>query len=199
MLKSKLVVLLFLSLTVLLASCTNTSKKNRLSPEEQSRLIAKGRSISAFSLKAFTRELTNALNEGGVQHAVGYCNLRAMPLIDSLSGAYNVKIYRISEKYRNKVNMPGQLDITVLKAYQKQLDNGEELQPHLEVTENEVIFYSPIILLNPICLNCHGEPGSTMTAENHSFIKSKYPEDLAFGYKLGDLRGVWKIVMSPEF
>jgi hypothetical protein len=189
----------FIITGLFLFGCHNSRPKDRLAPEEQARLIAKGKSITMFSFKAFTKELTKALNEGGVQHAVEYCNLRANPLTDSLSRAHNVRISRISEKYRNPADKPDQLDQTVLEAYLEQLAVGSKLQPHLEVTDHEVIFYSPILILDPICLNCHGDPGSTMVQENYDFIKSKYPDDLAYGYKLGDLRGAWRIVLSPEF
>jgi hypothetical protein len=189
---------IFFSLLVLLYSCQGPAPKNRLSPEEQAKLITRGKTITMLSFKAFSKELMKALNEGGVKHAVDYCHLQASPLVDSLSKVHKVKISRISDKFRNPENKPGELDLGVIATYKKQLADGDELQPHLEMTGDEVIFYTPILVLNPVCLNCHGEPGSTMEQENFDLIKSKYPDDLAYGYKLGDLRGIWKIVMSPE-
>jgi hypothetical protein len=177
------------------AACHSPSTKNRLTPEEQAKYINEGKSIVIASFKAFTREITNAINEGGVQHAVKYCHLKASPLIDSLSGAHQVKISRISDKFRNPADKPDQLDQEVLNTYKKQLEAGAKLQPHLEVTDDEVIYYSPILILDPLCLNCHGMRGTNITDENFEFIRSKYPEDLAFGYKLGDLRGTWKIIL----
>ena len=40
-----------------------------------------------------------------------------------------------------------------------------------------------------------------MRQEDHEYIKGLYPDDLAFGYKLGELRGMWSIQMdrSKEF
>jgi hypothetical protein len=147
-----------------------------------------------ISFRAFSKEVMNALNEGGVEHAVGFCHLRAGSLTDSLEKSNQVRISRISDKFRNPSNQPGELDLTVLKAYQEQLAVGQELQPHLEVTGREIIFYSPILILNPVCLNCHGKAGSTLSTENAEFIKSIYPGDQATDYILGDLRGAWKIV-----
>jgi hypothetical protein len=188
----------FFFLTILspfiLISCQTPAKKNSLSPEKQAELISKGKTIVGQSFKAFSKELMKSLQQGGVKNAVSYCHLQTSPLIDSLSKTYTVAISRVSDKYRNPDNKPGDLDITVLEAYQKQLAEGRELQAHLEMTADEVVFYSPILILNPACLQCHGEPGLTMEQENFDFIKSKYPEDLATGYKLGDLRGIWKIV-----
>jgi hypothetical protein len=195
---NKTILFIFLFLITLTFSCQGPAPKNRLTPEQQAKLITRGKTITMLSFKAFSKELMKALNEGGVKYAVGYCHLKASPLVDSLSKVHKVKISRISDKFRNPANKPGDLDLEVITTYQNQLANGDELQPHLEMNGDEVIFYSPILILNPVCLNCHGEPGSTMEQENFDFIKSKYPDDLAYGYNLGDLRGVWRIVLSPE-
>jgi hypothetical protein len=191
---NKLRSLLLLLVVSGLLSCQTSSQKNRISPEEQSAYISKGKNITMRSFRAFSKEVMNALNEGGVQHAVGYCHQQAGSLIDSLEKVNQVKISRVSDKYRNPKNKPGLLDMTVIETYQEQLSKGEELQSHLEITRDEVVFYSPILILNPVCLNCHGETGSSLETGNFEYIKSLYPEDLATGYKLGDLRGVWKIV-----
>ncbi|MCU0370759.1 MAG: DUF3365 domain-containing protein [Bacteroidales bacterium] len=190
---------LLVSLSLFLFSCQDPVHKNSLTPEQQAELIAKGKKITMLSFKALSGEVIDAINEGGVQNAVGYCHVQASPLIDSLSKVHQAKISRVSDRYRNPQNKPGELDLEVIHAYQKQLAEGSELQPHLEVTADEVIFYSPILILNPLCLNCHGEPGTTLEQANLDFIRSKYPDDRATGYKLGDLRGVWKIMMSSEF
>lgn len=187
-------VLLTVFIFIFLNSCQTSVKKNQLSPEQQAEFIAKGKRITMLSAKALSGEVMKALQDGGVQHAVDYCHLQANPITDSISKVYEAEISRISDKFRNPANKPGELDLTVIEAYKKQLSEGQELQPHLELTSDQVIFYSPILLLNPACLQCHGEPASTMEQENYELIKSRYPEDLATGYKLGDLRGVWKIV-----
>jgi hypothetical protein len=196
---NKLILLFSLSLFLLFAGCQTAVQKNKLTTEKQAELILKGKTIARKSFQALSGELLKALQEGGVQHAVGYCHLQASPVIDSLSKTYSVQISRISDKYRNPGNKPGKPDMTVIDGYRQQMEEGQELQPHLEMTEDEIVFYSPILILNPACLQCHGEPGSTMEQVNYDFIKSKYPGDLAVGYKLGDLRGVWKIILGSEF
>ena len=196
-LKSTSIFTLALSL-FFLTGCNNATQIKKPTPEQQAELIQTGKKIAAFSFKALSKEVIDAINTGGVQHAVDFCHLNANPLIDSLSKSYNARIQRISDQPRNPQNQPDALDLAIIDAYKKQITAGQELQAHLENTGSEIIFYSPIIILNPLCLNCHGEPGSTAEQVNIDFIKTKYPEDKAVGYKLGDLRGVWKIVLSPE-
>jgi hypothetical protein len=197
MIKSCKIYGFILVFSLLSFSCQSpTPKSSNLAPEVQSRLINHGKVITLFSFKAFTRELTKAINEGGVKHAVDYCQTHANPIIDSLSAVYKVKISRISDKYRNPSDKPDEVALSIIENYKKLLADGKELLPHLEINGADTVFYSPIIILNPLCLNCHGEPGSTMETENYNYIKSRYPDDRAYGYKLGDLRGVWKIVFN---
>jgi len=176
---SKAIVFITFFSIILLYGCQISVPKNKLSPEKQTELISKGKKITMLSFKALSGEVMKALQEGGVQHAVAFCHLQASPLIDSLSLVNKVKISRVSDKYRNPSNKPGNLDQTVLESYRQQQANGVELQPHLELTADEVVFYSPILILNPVCLQCHGEPASTIEQENFEFIKLKYPGDLA--------------------
>jgi len=42
-------------------------------------------------------------------------------------------------------------------------------------------------------LQCHGEPGKDIQAENLTLLHQVYPDDKATGYKLGDLRGIWRV------
>jgi hypothetical protein len=42
------------------------------------------------------------------------------------------------------------------------------------------------------CLKCHGGP-EDIGQTTFDIIKNNYPNDLAFGYSLGDYRGAWKV------
>jgi hypothetical protein len=182
-----------LSFLIIMFSCNQTVKKEQLSFKKQEELILQGNQIVQESFQAFSAELKSALVEGGVINAVGYCHLKASPILDSISKAFNARISRISIKYRNPANSPDTLDITIINAYASQLAEGQALQPHLEYSGNNIIFYSPIVIQNPMCLLCHGEPGITIDQANYDFVRLNYPNDLATGYQLGDLRGVWKV------
>ena len=43
------------------------------------------------------------------------------------------------------------------------------------------------------CLKCHGKPDIDIAQGTLKKINQLYPNDLAKGYKLDDLRGLWKI------
>jgi hypothetical protein len=48
----------------------------------------------------------------------------------------------------------------------------------------------------PACLQCHGQPGTDINEATMAQIKNLYPEDHATGYKLGDVRGLWKVTFK---
>ncbi len=49
------------------------------------------------------------------------------------------------------------------------------------------------ITVEPACLACHGEK------ENRpAFVKEKYPEDQAFGFEVGDLRGLYSVFVPDS-
>lgn len=195
----KSVRLIFLIIGVLfILSCQSFRQKDTLTTEEQLGYLTAGQAITAESFRALSGELMQALQDGGVGNAIGYCHLQASPIIDSLSKAHGASIHRVSDKYRNPGNKPGDLDLIVLQAYREQIALGRELRPHLEVTGKEVIYYSPITVQNPACLLCHGIPGETLDPAGLEVIRSKYPQDLATGYALHELRGLWKIVLDKE-
>jgi len=192
-------ILPFITLVLMImVSCQSFQQKKPLSAEEQLEWITLGNMITEESFKALSGELMGALQEGGVQNAIGYCHLHANPITDSLSEAHDVVISRLSYKSRNPGNKPGESDLLVIASYHGQLAEGRELRPHLEKTGADMIYYAPIVIQNPACLLCHGEPGNTMDQENYEFILERYPDDLATGYQLGDLRGIWKIEFGRE-
>ena len=61
------------------------------------------------------------------------------------------------------------------------------------LTASTTTFFAPIVLNNELCLKCHGEPGRDIAPENAAVIQRLYPQDEATGFKLGQLRGAWRI------
>ncbi|WP_448520182.1 Tll0287-like domain-containing protein [Rhodoflexus sp.] len=154
---------------------------------------ATGDSIANAAQKAFVGALMKAINQQGAAGAVAFCNVHALPIADSLSQRYNCAIQRISDRYRNPADKPDAADSAVIADYQAQKAAGTALAARLLEQDNQVIYYKPIMLGMPACLQCHGDPQTDIAAPTLAAIREKYPNDLAIGYKQGDLRGLWKI------
>jgi len=100
------------------------------------------------------------------------------------------QVRQISHKNRNPQNTLKPHDT---RAYEK-FQNDEKLI-HLKVQTSEKDLTGPHyyyrISVTSSCLHCHGEK------ENRPpFIKAKYPNDKAFDFKPGELRGLYSV--SPS-
>jgi hypothetical protein len=200
-------ILPFLALAIftLFQACNETSSADQtatdetqpeieaLTEAEQTAALQKGKGIAQATFAALSGQLKSALQEGGVPHAIEYCNLVAFPLVDSLSEVHSAQIRRTTNKVRNPKDIATETERPVLNNYLQQAAKGEELKPLVELVDpNTVAFYAPI-KIQPLCLNCHGKVGEVLTEENYAVIKEKYPEDEAVGYQLDEFRGMWSI------
>ena len=176
----------------------NPNSQDTLEESPKTTYLAKGKSIAGQTFSALSANLQSALARGGVPEAIKYCNLAAMPLVDSLSQVHQAIIRRTSLKARNPKDKPNQLEEKILQQYESQAQKGESLAPIVETqNDNSIYFFAPINI-NAFCLQCHGQVGKHLTVENYEVIKKFYPEDEAVGYKDGDFRGMWSIQFGAK-
>ena len=160
--------------------------------------MKRGNIIADSAQKLLGSTLKSAIKEGGVQHAISFCNLKAYGLMDSLSNEYSATIRRASLRLRNPDDKADKLEEQLLNAYQYQIETGDILSPNIQ-RDGEYLLYTRAITINDgVCLNCHGEPGKHLKTEDYELIKSLYPEDNASSHKMGDLRGMWSIRLSKK-
>lgn len=158
-----------------------------------------GNSIVLTTKKTLGKNLKHALQNGGIENAIAFCNLNAMPLVDSLNKRFGAEIRRASLKPRNPNNVPNDLEKELLEAYAYQWKDSILLQTNVQALEgNKYLFTSPIFVDNALCLACHGTYDNGLLKKSDDFIKSKYPDDQATGYRNGDLRGIWSITISKK-
>ncbi|MEE9439018.1 MAG: DUF3365 domain-containing protein [Saprospiraceae bacterium] len=180
--------------TLLLGCKGDNQKKQKLENKPttpRSVYMAKGKEIAKTTFETLLTELQKGLQNGGLPHGVKYCNTKAMPITDSLSKAYNVSIKRVSDKYRNPNNKPTTKESEMIDNYKKNLAAGIKIAPTVKNIDGKSVFYAPI-KIQGMCLACHGDNNTTPNAT----IKELYPNDLATGYKVGDLRGMWSITFN---
>lgn len=165
-----------------LLSCHSALNKGFTS---QALPVSRADSIVMVSQQTLLKTVSQKLTEKGAPHAVAFCNLNAIPLLDSLSKVYGVRISRVSEKYRNPGNKPDMRDLSALKVLSNK--NVKYFQSKPAAT-----YYAPIRIGMPSCLKCHGMP-TDMDALTLNKIKELYPGDQAVNYTMGAFRGAWKI------
>jgi hypothetical protein len=183
--------LLYLLLISSLLACGN-KKSDQKHESIDSTYITQGNALVKISFETISGELKRAMQNGGIEHALKYCNENAYPLTDSLSKANQVSIKRVSNLYRNPNNKADKIEEFMIKGFGNDLNEKKEITPRLVLKDDSVIFYKAI-LTQPLCLTCHGQPDKDLAFSTDTLIQRLYPRDKAIGYEVNQVRGLWRI------
>ena len=152
------------------------------------------RARGAELLAPFKRDLKQALHAGlaeGPVAAMGACRVRAPEIASGLSRD-GVRVGRASHRLRNPANEAPDWARPLLDAYR---DDASDRAPKSVALPTGGVGYVEPILVQPLCLTCHGEVLAPEVAER---IRTLYPEDRALGYGVGDLRGVFWVELPKD-
>ena len=156
--------------------------------------LERGKAVAAEAFSLLSSNLQGALATGGVTNALPYCSLAASPLTASVAERQGVELRRVTHKPRNPAGKADQVESAVLENWRAELQSGKAPDPVVtNLGPGRVTFLGPIVINTPLCLKCHGEPGADIAAPDLALIKKTFPQDQAVGFKLGDLRGAWRI------
>ena len=186
-----------------LISCSGGEQKDiskdlKLSAEKRQKYLDKGQEMVTASFAALSGKLKAAVAAEGIDNAIRTCNMHASPIADSLANVYGAKIKRTAIRIRNEGNKPTLEEEHIIKLYQKAQESGDEMRPVVLLMDSVWVNYYAPITIQPLCLNCHGEPGVSMKESTYEVITELYPKDRAIGYKLDELRGIWSIKFKAE-
>lgn len=140
--------------------------------------------------------LMGAIQKKGTEHALEFCNVKAIPLTDSMAVAQKAKISRVSDKPRNANNMANAEELAYIETFKKQLASGEQTNGIVKKKDGKVHFYYPIAT-NQMCLQCHGTT-KKIKPQVMTMIDKLYPKDLAIGYDENEVRGIWNVVFEER-
>ncbi|MDW7975775.1 MAG: DUF3365 domain-containing protein [Leptospiraceae bacterium] len=135
-------------------------------------------------------ELMKAIQKNQFDGAISVCKEISPAMERSYSEKYKMKIYRISDKYRNPDHKPTPDEMEVLNYWQEKMKQNQELKAVYFQVGNKTKVMKPIKTFADLCLQCHGDPAKMNPAVLER-IKKEYPDDKAVGYKLNDLRGAF--------
>lgn len=146
-------------------------------------------------------ELMAALQEGGPTGAIEVCAERAPAIALTISEQTGYDISRTSAQTRNPANTADAWEQGVLKMFEEALQSGvnPKFMEHSEVVLNadgstDFRWMKPIFIEEP-CTVCHGGNVST---DVKAQLAEWYPDDLATGYAVGDLRGAFTVRKPVE-
>ena len=151
-----------------------------------------GKEISETVGAMLKSDLSKAMKEGGPVNAVKFCNAHALNITDSFSKKYGTEVKRVSDRNRNELNSPDEIETRVLADFKEALKSGEMISARIAIDQDgRKNFYAPIIA-GSVCLTCHGA-AADLQPELTTIIDSLYPNDRAKGYVENELRGIWSI------
>jgi nitrate reductase cytochrome c-type subunit len=140
-------------------------------------------------------ELMKAMEAGGPENAVAFCNTRALPITREMSDRLGLDVSRVSDQPRNPANAANDEELAIIASFKEALARGQQPAPALREHDEMVVGYYPIVT-NAMCLNCHGVEGVDISAATQAVIDERYPRDQATGYGEQELRGLFVVKMN---
>jgi hypothetical protein len=187
-----------LSIGLLVNACgfNDTGNKSRKNTDEAAAYLLQGDSIAKITYDTLRITLLKAIGEKGFSGALAFCNTRALA-VTAMYASEVITVSRVSDRNRNSKNVLSEYDMKEWAKYIGAAAKKDSLKSTIVYRNHEFHYYKPI-LMQPMCLSCHGTPGKDISKDLLRVIDSLYPGDKAKGYKQGDLRGMWHIVFVDQ-
>lgn len=178
-------------------SVASTAQDEHSTAQDEHVLRAQAQEAIANTFSTMSGSLMKALSEGGVEKAVPFCHENVKQLATKLHEQNGVRVQRVTHKARNPVNQATAEELKLIDSIRAKLDQGKTPDPIMTTNEKGTrVYYAPILIPAETCLKCHGQPETDILPADLQLIRSLYPQDQATGFKLGDLRGLWKITFE---
>ncbi len=191
----KQILLVFILFSIVIFSCKNKSDDN--GELKKTEFIAQADSLISVTFDTLKRSLLRTIGENNYEGAIAFCNAAASPLTNTYVSD-QIIIKRTSDKYRNPSNAPDSMEHRIMAAFHQLKIKQEPIKPVFEEDKQGKYHYFKPIILQAMCLNCHGSKTDQIQPVVWQSIQQKYPADLAYNYKEGDLRGMWHVVFSKK-
>ncbi|MEA3341419.1 MAG: methyl-accepting chemotaxis protein, partial [Chloroflexota bacterium] len=98
----------------------------------------------------------------------------------------NLTLRQVSTKYRNPQNKPDGYESKILAMMEQDPRQWEDKDFSEKVVDGDraTMRYLRPLFVKESCMTCHGDPASVP-----AFVRERFPDDLATGYRVGDIRG----------
>lgn len=176
---------------LLILGCRGQREVSPRPPAVDSAQLARVRAAATDLGTDLMGMLSSEMARGGPAAAVAVCADSAQRRTARHQQA-GLGVRRVGTRVRNPANTPDSLEVAVLAAFDTALKNGR-LPPEAVLVQSLPAGGYELRYLRPIqvqekCLACHG-PADQIAPAVSSLLTTRYPEDRATGYAVGDLRG----------
>ena len=153
-------------------------------------MLGEARKVATTLPPKLLAALQEEISKSGPEGAILVCKDMAPKMAGEISRQTGWKIKRVSLKARNDARaIPDAWEKAALEDFDKRVAAGEspaQLEKG-EKVDNEYR-YVKALPVQPLCLSCHG-PVDQLTPAVKSALAQHYPNDLATGYSVGQIRG----------
>jgi hypothetical protein len=161
--------------------------------------LHKSRTIVAQFMQTYKTILLKAMSSSGASGAISVCADTAQQIAYTMGRNHSVTVKRVSARWRNPANAPDRFEDSVLTLFGKKKSEGTlyeqtEYFTIVQTDSGSVGRYLKPIIVQQVCLSCHGREQS-LSEDIRRTLKNRYPDDRAFGYSAGDLRGAVSVVL----
>jgi hypothetical protein len=124
----------------------------------------------------------------GVSTAIDVCSTRA-PAIAAGLARDGIRVGRATRRARNPANRADGWTVEAIAYFEGVQTRNEPLPSAMfaRVLPDGRVGYAEPLVIQDLCLTCHGKE---LAAEVRTALSSRYPDDQATGYAVGELRGV---------
>ncbi len=143
---------------------------------------------------ALKQELATAMSNGGAVAAIQVCHEKAPQLANLHSSMQGLELRRTSLRWRNPANAPAAEEIAVLLEFERMKIEGQPLSSlKATIMTQDGLRYIKAIPMKGLCATCHG---LNVDPTLYQTIKAYYPDDRAVGFKDGDIRGAFSVLLK---
>ncbi len=188
---------IFLACSLLIATTTVSIPAEETKAPGIKRVEEIGNKIIKRLTKKMTRELKGAITENGFSDALSYCHTKAASIVKDITNEFkDISVKRVTDRPRNPKDKLDDYDILafnyfkthrVKKSYTILIKRGKKRYYR---------YYQPIYIKS-LCLGCHGKKDKIEKGVLDR-LKKYYPDDMATGYKKGDLRGLFRVEIPDK-
>ena len=191
--------ILAVSLAVAVVACGPGREGAELpSPAVDSASLAQARAAADELGADLVTMLSGELKRGGPVAAIAVCADSAQ-VRTARHQSSGISVRRVGTRVRNAENAPDSVESAVLQVFADAIAVNRTMPDTAFATREAdgqvVTHYMRAIRMQEFCLACHG-PADSLSAAVKQVIATRYPNDQATGYRLGDLRGAISVKVT---
>jgi hypothetical protein len=159
----------------------------------------KGQLIADTLQQALIRQMQKAVAENKLLEAAKYCNLQALPAYTQLQEKHTAIVKRVRLKGQTEGLSLNEMEKQLLDAYQYNQENKLPLENNVQKSGTEqMLFTSPILVNNTVCLKCHGKVGEQLTTQDYQSLQATYKMEGLVDYSLSEPIAIWSMLFEKK-